>query len=477
MKVRGSNGIATDNVQYRVLPRIGFAWDVLGKGRTAIRGGYAQFADKVGEYSYVNNMRTNPPNYATPSISAYTSGVTLANFSYGISSSTANGGAQGFAPPPGVSFQVTPNGGLVGTQISVGGIDPHLKPPLVHSWALGAQNRIAGFMVEATYMGTASRNLYIQTDVNRFAGDMIINKGSQERLNPTFGAITYGRSIGVANSNLAAFSISKHFTHGWTAHGIYTYGKSLDYTSSNDNDNGNGGAENIFDAQHIDAQYGRANFDSRQRFSGDLAWDLPGVKTGIAHAITSGWTLAPVIILQSGQPFTVYNGTTAFSPVWNNASCNTTFTQSCLVVGNSGGDYNADGYGFDVPNAPAPGSVHTGSRSNFLAKWVNGNVVNTGFAVASAFSAPALGHEGSLGRNTYDGPGFAVVNMSVERAFKLHMLGEAGVFELRGEFFNLFNRVNLTNPTSDIGQPNTLFGFSQGQSTPRQLQISGHIRF
>jgi hypothetical protein len=58
------------------------------------------------------------------------------------------------------------------------------------------------------------------------------------------------------------------------------------------------------------------------------------------------------------------------------------------------------------------------------------------------------------------------------------MLGEAGVFELRGEFFNLFNRVNLTNPNSDLGQTGTgQFGFSQGQSTPRQLQISGHIRF
>ena len=52
----------------------------------------------------------------------------------------------------------------------------------------------------------------------------------------------------MANSNLAAFSVSKHFTKGWTAHAIYTYGKSLDYTSSNDNDNGNGGAENIYDA-------------------------------------------------------------------------------------------------------------------------------------------------------------------------------------------------------------------------------------
>jgi len=95
MKVRGSNGIATDKAQYRFAPRFGFAWDVFGDGNTAIRGGYAEFSDKVGEYSYVNNMRTNPPGVGLPTISIYTPGVTLANFSYGISSTTANGERKG----------------------------------------------------------------------------------------------------------------------------------------------------------------------------------------------------------------------------------------------------------------------------------------------------------------------------------------------------------------------------------------------
>jgi hypothetical protein len=80
-----------------------------------------------------------------------------------------------------------------------------------------------------------------------------------------------------------------------------------------------------------------------------------------------------------------------------------------------------------------------------------------------------------LGRNTYDGPGFAVVNLSAQRTFKISKLGEAGSFELRGEFLNLFNRVNLTNPISDLSS--SLFGTSQGQSTPRQIQILAHIRF
>jgi hypothetical protein len=265
---------------------------------------------------------------------------------------------------------------------------------------------------------------------------------------------------------LGAFSISKHFTGGWTAHGIYTWGKSLDYTSSNDNDNGNGGAENIFDAQHVSAQYGRANFDSRQRFSGDLAWDVRGVGNGFAHTVTSGWTLAPVIILQSGQPFTVMNSA-AFDPIWNYSSCANVFTTGCLVVGNSGGDYNADGYGYDVPNTPKFGNHLSGvSRSRFY---------NGVFASPSVFPAPVFGHEGNLGKNTYDGPGFAVVNMTVQRTFKVARLGEAGSFEIRGEFFNLFNRVNLTIPNSDMN--GSYFGQSTGQSTPRQIQILANIRF
>ena len=470
MKVRGSNGIATNNAQYRLAPRIGFAWDVFGNGNTAIRGGYAEFSNKVGEYAYVNNMRTNPPNYASPAISIYTPGVTLANFSYGISSTTDNGGAQGFAPPPGVSYQVNPDGSLVGTQISVGGVAPNLKPPLVHSWALGIQQRISGFMFEATYMGTASRDLYIQTDVNRFAGDLIQNQGSQTRLNPDFGSITYGRSAGIANSNLAAFSISKHFTKGWTAHAIYTYGKSLDYTSSNDNGVGNG--QSIFDAQDPKAQYARSDYDSRQRFSGDLVWDVPGVGNGISRAITGGWSLAPIIILQSGQPFTVYNGG-SFSPVWNDPSCAQTITPACQVVGNTGGDYNADGFGYDKPNAPSFGNHISGaSRSRFL-KGIFPGV--DGPTRAANFPAPAFGQEGNLGRNTYDGPGFAVVNMSVQRTFKLSKLGEGGSFEMRGEFFNLFNRVNLGNPSADMSASD--FATSSSQATPRQVQVAAHIRF
>jgi hypothetical protein len=436
MQIRGSNGQATKDAQYRLAPRIGFAWDVLGNGTLAVHGGYGLFSNRVGEYSYVNNMRTNPPQFVDPSISIF-SGYSLDNMSYGISTS----GAQGFAPPPGITYEADPRGGLVGTRISVGGIAPDLKPPLVHNWALGLQQKIGGFVVEADYFGTASRNLFLQTDVNRYAGDMIVNSGTQERLNSSFDSVTYGRSIGISNSNLAAFGISKHFSHGWSAHAMYTWGKSLDLTSSNDN--GVGGGQSVFDAQTLAGQYARSDYDSRHRISADAVWKVPGFRTGIAKLITDGWQFSPIVILQSGQPFTVYTGAT--------------YSQ--------GGDYNADGWDYDMPDVPSFGRHISTERSDFL----------KGIFSASDFPTPAAGSEGNLGRNTYDGPGFANVNLSAQRIFALKGLGEKGTFELRGEIINLFNRVNLTNPVSDLSD--TQFGYSTGQSSARSIQVTGHIRF
>ena len=435
--VRGSNGQVTNSALWRFAPRFGFAYDVFGDGTTSVHGGYGLYSNKIGDLSYVDGIRTNPPQFADPSINIYNAGTTFADFSYGISPS----GPTGFAPPPNISYTVDPHGGLVGTRIGVGGVQPDLAPPEVHDWSVGVQRSVGrSIVLEGDYFGTAGRKLYFQTDVNRFAGDLIQNGGSLARLNPSFGAVVYGQSIGIANAEVAAFAISKRFSRGWSIHAIYNYGKSLDYTSSNDN--GVGGAENVIDPNNPGRNYGRSDYDSRHRISVDAVWNIPGTSNGISHFITAGWTVSPVVVLQSGQPFTVYTSATFPS-----------------------GDFNADGYDFDVPNAPAFGNTKSTSRSDFL----------TGVFPASAFPLPAAGTEGNLGRNTYNGPGLANTNLSVERVFKVPHAGDRVNFQFRGEFLNLFNRVNLTNPVSDIS--NGEFGRSTDQNLPRTIQFLGRLRF
>jgi hypothetical protein len=438
MVVRGANGQVVDNAMWRFAPRFGFAYDVFGNGTTSIHGGWGLFNNKIGDLSYVDGIRTNPPQFASPSLSVYNAGTTLANFSYGASN---NGEATGFAPPPGISYVVNSHGGLVGTRIGVGGPQPNTVPPLVQDWALSIQRSVGrSIVVEVDYFGTNSRHLLFQTDSNRFAGDLVVNNGNLERLNPSFGAVIYGQSIGVANGEVGSLAISKRFSRGWSAHAIYNYGKSLDYTSSNDN--GVSGAENVIDVNDPRRNYGRSDYDARHRFSADAVWNIPGAPGTIPHLITSGWMLSPVIILESGQPFTVY--TSAAFP---------------------SGDFNADGYDYDVPNTPSFGNTKSTSRSDFL----------KGVFPVSAFPVPALGQEGNLGRNTYNGPGLANVNLAAQRTFKLPFLGEQGGFQVRGEMLNLFNRVNLVNPVSDLS--NGEFGKSTDQNLPRQIQVVGRILF
>jgi hypothetical protein len=438
MKHRHANGAITNDAVWRLAPRIGFAWDVDGQGTTSVRGGWGMFNNKIGDLSYATPNRTNSPDFADPSISIVQSGVTLSSFSYGTSSS----GALGFTPIPNISYAIDSKGGLEGTTVGVGGPDPDMTAPMVQNWVVSLQHRVGrSMMLEADYFGTYSRHLYLQTDVNRFAGDLITNKGTLTRLNSSFSSDIYGRTIGYANSNVGAISFTKQFSRGWMVHTMYNFGKSLDITSSNDNGVGSN-AENILDAQDPFRQYGRSDYDSRHRFSADAVWNLPSFASGVSHAMTSGWTVSPIITLQSGQPFSVY--TSASYPT---------------------GDYNADGYGYDYPNVPSFGSHISVSRSKFL----------TGIFKASDFPTPTAGTEGTLGKNTYDGPGFALVNFSAERVFRIHLLGEKGEFQFRSEFMNLFNRVNLTTPSGDMSSGS--FGQSTDQNLPRQVQFIAHIRF
>jgi hypothetical protein len=105
--------------------------------------------------------------------------------------------------------------------------------------------------------------------------------------------------------------------------------------------------------------------------------------------------------------------------------------------------------------------VKTGNRTDFL----------KGIASASAFPTPALGSQGNGGRNTYIGPGMASVNTQFAKEFTL----ERFKLEFRADVFNLFNRVNLTQPDSDLSSGT--FGHSTGQNLPRSEQFGLHLSF
>jgi hypothetical protein len=137
-----------------------------------------------------------------------------------------------------------------------------MDQPHTQVWMLAIQKALGhNLIIEGDYNGSSSGKLYLQTDTNRFPGDLIQHQGNQTRLQGEFGPVIFGRGIGVADGNFGSFMITKRLSHSWELRGIYTFGKSTDEMSSNDNGTANG--EAILNALDPMSQHGLSDFNGQ----------------------------------------------------------------------------------------------------------------------------------------------------------------------------------------------------------------------
>jgi hypothetical protein len=290
----------------------------------------------------------------------------------------------------------------------------------------------------------------MEYDVNRFDGDLIINKGNLTRLNHSFAGISYGQSNGKSFYNGANFSVKKRFSHGVEAQVAYTFGKAVDYASSF------GGGLSIVDVGNLKLNRGLADFDIRNKVAIVALYQLPSpLKSGLGRAVLGGWELSGTTIIQSGSPFSVYCNL-PFNPIYSSTG---------QIIGNSGCDFNADGFNYDYLNVPALTQRSGWSKQ----QWLNGAFL------ASDFPKPGFGQDGTLSRNAFIGPGYSNTNLDLEKKFNFPLLGEAGKVTFRTEFYNLFNQTNLTG--LDTNTADSLFGHATSSFATRNVQFGLKIIF
>jgi hypothetical protein len=417
----------TDNNNFG--PRIGFAWDPKGDGKTAVRGGYGLSYDRLMNLP-AENYRHSPPLRATVVLGQFF-GTPQFTYSLGDPSQPY----LGYPVDPALQVGLDPRNGVIGARVSLTTVDPSLRSPYMHNWFAGFQREIGwGVVADLNYLGTSGHNLHNAYNVNRYVGDLL--DGRFDGFNPSFSSINMVTSTSSSHYHGGTVSLRRSFRQGFTLQGAYTAGKAM-----NDADIAVGTTA-FQDAANIDGEWSVAGYDVRHKLALLGVWEMPFFKdrTGVTKAVLGGWQLAGSAIFQTGNPINITNG----------ASYPT-------------GDFNADGNGGDRPNAPSSDVKQSGwSQEEYLA----------GIFRAADFPRPAPGTNGNLRRNAFRGPGYADVSLSLSKAFNLTARLNA---EFRVDAFNAFNRVNLSDPVTDLSSSN--FGKSTSQLNTRAIQLGTRIRF
>ncbi len=410
-------------------PRIGFSWDPGGSGKTAVRGGYGIAYDRLFMTPLLE-FRNDPPLRATATLGP----------AFGTSFTYALGDVSkpylGFPIDPALQLGFDSRNGIRGARVTLLAVDPNLKQAYTHNWFFGLQREVPGkIIVEADYTGSAGHHLYNNANINRFTGDLVPT-GVFHGFNPSFSNVNFISSGSNSIYQGATLHVRRSFQRGLSFQGSYTFSRVLDDADTLTNQ------ATYQDIANRRLDRALAGFDVTHRVAFSAVWEMPFLKSNrsvIGYAF-GGWQLSGFGVLQSGFPLSVTN---------------TSFPS---------GDYNADGTAADRPNAPSSSIPRSGfSRQQFL----------SGIFPISAFPIPTKGTNGTLGRNTFRGPGFVEIDLSIAKTFRMT---ERIRLQLRGDAFNALNRVNLNSPISDLSSTAT-FGQSTSALSPRQFQAGARLEF
>jgi len=430
----GGNNVPTGQLYDKdfnnLAPRFAFAYDLTGKGRTVIRGGWGVFYDVFSQDMFLGHFPWN------------------CVFCPGPAYPGAGPQALATGSPVGQIVKDQPVFTGYGPEGDFFSVDPHMRTPYVQNFNLNLQQQLGNRIVaQIGYVGSVGTKLFHFLDINQPSQAQItasdLANGVVGDVPRQYSGLFYiNQEQSSSNSNYHSLQASLRTSgwHGLSSQANFVWSHAIDTASDLEEFLPNQAQPQ--DSTTPAAERGNSSYDIRRRFTWNFTYQFPKMG-GEWSKLKNGWGFDGVVTLQDGQP-------------WH---LNYEFE----------GDYSGAGEGFDRPDLIGTPVYSPGNPAQYL------NL--------SAFAAPCTWdptldpgatdetncvagtrHFGSEGRNSLRGPSFKEFNFSV---FKDTAITERVNLQMRAEFFNLLNHPNFANPAmpnfiADIGSPDPATGQHSG---------------
>jgi len=409
-------------------PRLGFAWDVFGNGKTSLRGGWGiSYIRNFGNVTF--NIFENPPNYAVVSLF----------------------GSAG-TPLPITTSVLGPFSGSSGSiplgSVELRAVNPKITTAYADTFNLDLQREVVpNVVVDIGYSGSKGVHLYDIANVNRpGAGNIYgtyngadgpcngagyIPACAQGLASTQYTFINYRSDNGFSNYSSLNTRVTVRNVHhtGLTLVANWTWGHAIDNLSDTFSGSSNDINLGYLDPFDPKLDKGDAQFDNRQRIAISGIWEVPFFHSfhGVAKEIFDGWQFAPIFTARTGNPYSIYDETNDFfyAPFVMLSSPLPRNPQKPIPMAGIPDNYSILNECTEPLNPP-----------NFGTCAYNSSYVNpiVGYSDWGPFPS------NMTGRDSFRSPGDWNIDFGVHKVFKIT---ERYNLEFRGEMFNMANHANL----------------------------------
>jgi hypothetical protein len=435
-------------------PRVGFAWDPLGNGKTAVRGGIGLFDVQPLPYQFILLTTQAAPFFSYTSINGPSAACTpplnpcpnpFPNFGGQNVSFPANTLRSTYVQRPKRDYVMQWNF--------------NVQQQLAPTWAamvayVGSRGVHQPFRVDEADLVLPTKTpfgyLWPQVDIS---GNLTTgpNAGNPPNtLNPSFGSVRGMFYEGHSYYNALEAQLAKRMSHGFQVQGTFTWAKSMDTSSASTAGDSFGNSISSLHWFDLRLSRGLSDFNVGRTFVLNGTWELPSLKSLSAPAqwALGGWELGLIFTASDGIPFTATWGTgsdpqnTLSSDDW--AFPNRLGGPGCKTLTSPGQPFNYIKTGcFAVPTWPGDMNSWAANCDQFPPNVQPSN--------GPPFAAPfpqCFNLRGNAGRNILIGPGLTELDFSLFKNNYIRRISERFNVQFRAEIFNILNHANFAPPAT-----------------------------